>query len=64
MALRVMMMGGRRCGKTSALASIFHEMINNKTVNEQLTVCDRTVLRQKINKYGEKEWQESLIGKK
>lgn len=64
MALRVMMMGGRRCGKTSALASIFHEMINNKTVNEQLTVCDRTVLRQKINKYGEKEWQESLTGKK
>ena len=26
MALKVLMMGGRRCGKTSALASLFDQM--------------------------------------
>lgn len=35
-------MGGRRCGKTSALASLFFQMIHGKT-NEVLTVCDKTV---------------------
>ena len=30
--LKVIMMGGRRCGKTSALASLFEEMKNAATV--------------------------------
>ena len=52
------MMGGRRCGKTSALASLFDQMIHGKT-NEFLTVCDKTVLEEKD---GEK--QDSLTGKR
>lgn len=40
--LKVLMMGGRRCGKTSALASMFDQMINGQT-NSILTVADRTV---------------------
>lgn len=51
-------MGGRRCGKTSALASLFDQMIHGKT-NEFLTVCDKTVLEEKN---GEK--QDSLTGKR
>lgn len=51
-------MGGRRCGKTSALASLFDQMIHGKT-NEFLTVCDKTVLEEKD---GEK--QDSLTGKR
>lgn len=39
--LKVLMMGGRRCGKTSALASVFDQMQHGKT-NEYLTVCDLT----------------------
>lgn len=56
--LKVLMMGGRRCGKTSALASLFYQMIHGKT-NEFLTVCDKTNLGPKD---GEK--QDSLIGKR
>lgn len=56
--LKVLMMGGRRCGKTSALASLFDQMIHGKT-NEFLTVCDKTVLEEKD---GEK--QDSLTGKR
>lgn len=41
MSLKVLMMGGRRCGKTSALASLFDQMINGAT-NQFLTVSDRT----------------------
>lgn len=52
------MMGGRRCGKTSALASLFDQMIHGKT-NDFLTVCDKTVLEIKD---GEK--QDSLVGKR
>ena len=52
------MMGGRRCGKTSALASLFDQMIHGKT-NEFLTVCDKTLLEEKD---GEK--QDSLTGKR
>lgn len=44
--LKVLMMGGRRCGKTSALASLFDQMIHGKT-NEFLTVCDKTILEEK-----------------
>lgn len=40
--LKVLMMGGRRCGKTSALASMFDQMINGPT-NSIITVADRTV---------------------
>lgn len=39
--LKVLMMGGRRCGKTSALASLFDQMQHGKT-NEYLTVSDQT----------------------
>lgn len=56
--LKVLMMGGRRCGKTSALASLFDQMIHGRT-NEFLTVCDKTVLE---TKNGEK--QDSLTGKR
>lgn len=56
--LKVLMMGGRRCGKTSALASLFDQMIHGKT-NEFLTVCDKTILEIKD---GEK--QDSLLGKR
>lgn len=45
-ALKVLMMGGRRCGKTSALASLFDQMING-SVNEYFTVADRTTLETK-----------------
>lgn len=44
--LRVIMMGGRRCGKTSALASLFEEMKNGQ-VKDYFTVSDRTVLETK-----------------
>lgn len=40
-SLKVLMMGGRRCGKTSALASLFDQMVNGAT-NQFLTVSDRT----------------------
>lgn len=44
--LKVLMMGGRRCGKTSALASLFDQMIHGAT-NQYLTVCDNTILETK-----------------
>lgn len=44
--LRVIMMGGRRCGKTSALASLFEEM-KNGPVKDYFTVSDRTILETK-----------------
>lgn len=50
MSLKVLMMGGRRCGKTSALASLFDQMINGAT-NQFLTVSDKTDNSQ--NKDGE-----------
>ncbi len=56
--LKVLMMGGRRCGKTSALASLFDQMIHGET-NKFLTVCDKTVLE---TKNGEK--QDSLLQKR
>ena len=39
--LKILMMGGRRCGKTSALASLFEQMTNGP-VKEYFTVNDRT----------------------
>lgn len=44
--LKVIMMGGRRCGKTSALASLFEQM-KNGPVRDYFTVADRTVLETK-----------------
>lgn len=44
--LKVIMMGGRRCGKTSALASLFEQM-KNGPVKDYFTVADRTVLETK-----------------
>ena len=45
-ALKVLMMGGRRCGKTSALASLFSQMTNS-AVKNYFTVADKTVLETK-----------------
>ena len=42
MALKVLMVGGRRCGKTSALAVMFDQMIKG-AAKEFLTTCDATV---------------------
>lgn len=55
--LRVIMMGGRRCGKTSALASLFSQMCNGP-VSNYFTVSDRTILEEKDG-----ERQDSLIDK-
>ena len=55
--LKVLMMGGRRCGKTSALASMFYESING-AVNNYLTIADKTILEMKDG-----ERQDSLNGK-
>lgn len=44
--LKVLMMGGRRCGKTSVLASLFEQM-KNGPVKEYFTVSDRTILETK-----------------
>lgn len=64
MALKVLMMGGRRSGKTSALSSIFHEMTHGET-KKFLTVTDLTVLETKKNPITEEmETQDSLKGKR
>ena len=56
--LKILMMGGRRCGKTSALASLFNQMIHGAT-NEYLTVADDTIPETK-----EGEVQDTLTNKK
>ena len=43
MPLKVLMMGGLRCGKTSALASLFAQMRTSPVAN-YLTVSDRTLI--------------------
>lgn len=48
MAIKVLMMGGRRCGKTSALASLFYQMINGET-KSILSVSDVTQPQTKID---------------
>lgn len=61
--LKVLMMGGRRCGKTSVLSSLFHQMIHTSEIYEILTVADKTILETKeVN--GVKEIQESLSNKR
>lgn len=61
--LKVLMMGGRRCGKTSALASLFDQMKNTREINELLTVADKTILETKVVD-GIEEKQEGLHVKK
>lgn len=48
MALKVLMVGGRRCGKTSALASTFDQIINGP-VMQYFTVADRTAYTAKMS---------------
>ena len=55
--LKVFMMGGRRCGKTSVLASMFDRMTNG-IANKYFTVADATVHEMKDG-----EIQDSLDGK-
>lgn len=62
-SLKVLMMGGRRCGKTSVLSSLFDQMIHTKQLNNILTVADKTILCDKeVN--GILEKQESLSNKR
>lgn len=56
-ALKVLMVGGRRCGKTSALAVMFDQLIKGKA-NEFFTVADTTVIETK-----ETEIQDTLTSK-
>lgn len=61
--LKVLMMGGRRCGKTSVLSSLFHQMIHTSQINNILTVADKTIQETKeVN--GLIERQESLNEKR
>ena len=62
--LKVLMMGGRRCGKTSALASLFDQMKNTPEIYNLLTVADKTKLEEKPMPNGELEKQEPLNKKK
>lgn len=55
--LRVLMLGGRRCGKTSLLASMFESIVSG-IANTYLTVADVTTLESKGI-----EVQDSLSGK-
>lgn len=57
MALKVLMVGGRRCGKTSALAVMFEQMING-VINNFFTVSDATVYETK-----EGDTQDTLTSK-
>lgn len=61
--LKVFMMGGRRCGKTSALASMFHQVRYIREIYQLLNVNDRTILVTKQNVQGKSETQESLNDK-
>lgn len=65
--LKVLMMGGRRCGKTSLLSSLFDQMIHTPEIFELLTVSDQTILEtQEFEWNGGRvsEMQESLYDKK
>lgn len=47
MAIKVLMVGGRRCGKTTALASMFDDIINGP-VNNFFTITDNTVYKKGV----------------
>lgn len=62
--IEVLMMGGRRCGKTSALSSIFDNMMNG-TPKKYFTVADKTKYETKKNPKTDKdEMQDQLLTKK
>lgn len=60
--LKVLMLGGRRCGKTSALSTMFGSIING-VINQYLTLADETILETKINDEGKEEVQDALGSK-
>ena len=60
--LKVLMLGGRRCGKTSALSTMFGSIING-VINQYLTLADETILETKINDDGKEEVQDALGSK-
>lgn len=47
--IKVLMVGGRRCGKTSVLASIFQQMTHDDRLSKYLTVSDATIAEVKNN---------------
>lgn len=59
----MLMMGGRRCGKTSVLSSLFYQMIHDRRINDILTVADKTILETKLVG-GVAEKQEGLSNKR
>ena len=65
MGIKVFMMGGRRCGKTSALASMFDQFISGNA-NDFFTINDQT--RLELNKLSpitnQREDQDSVLSKK
>lgn len=61
--IKVLMMGGRRCGKTSALASLFDQMQNGAT-NTIFTVADRTQPETKVSPINGKEECKDLLTNK
>lgn len=64
MGIKVFMIGGRRCGKTSALSSMFYQFVNGKA-NDFFTINDQTVIETKISPItGKEEAQDDLISKK
>ena len=56
--LKVLLLGGLLCGKTSLLASLFHSMTHGMT-SEYLSACDKTPLEAKDG-----DWEYSLTGKR
>lgn len=56
--LKVLLLGGLLCGKTSLLASLFHSMTHGMT-SEYLNACDKTPLEAKDG-----DWEYSLTGKR
>lgn len=62
--IKVLMIGGRRCGKTSALASLFDQMQNGAT-NTVFSVANRTKPERKVSPItGKEESKDSLINKR
>lgn len=65
--LKVLMMGGRRCGKTSLLSSLFDQMIHTPAIYDLLTVSDQTILETQVYEWNGRivsERQEALCEKK
>lgn len=62
--IKILMLGGRRCGKTSALASMFYQMTTGPA-NRFFTINDKTIYKKNVisPRTGDKESQDDL-GKK